>query len=111
MIGVAAEDFRWVSGRDEVESFEAPVVEHPPGYRSAFCRHCGSPMPVADPDDDRFEVAAGLLDDAPGLSQDRHIFVDFKAPWYDITDGIEQMSRRELIKMRISEMKRRKEAE
>jgi len=108
MIGVAAEDFRWLAGRDEVESFEAPVVEYPPGYRSAFCRHCGSPMPVVSPGDDWFEVAAGLLDDAPGISPDRHIFVDFKAPWHEISDGFEQATKRELIRMRIAEMKRAK---
>ncbi|HIF94476.1 MAG: hypothetical protein ABGX04_19245 [Myxococcales bacterium] len=59
----------------------------------------------------RFEVAAGVLDEAPGLSPDRHILVDFKAPWHEMTDGFEQATKRELIRMRISEMKRRKESE
>jgi hypothetical protein len=94
--------------RDDVDSFEAPVVDHPPGYRSSFCRHCGSPMPVVGPGDDWFEIAAGgVLDDAPGLFPDRHIFIDFKAPWHHITDGLEQLTKRELIGMRVAEMKRR----
>jgi hypothetical protein len=28
------------------------------------------------------------LDDDPGLRPQRHIFVDFKAAWFDITDGL-----------------------
>ena len=112
MIGVAAEDFTWLSGQQDVDSFEAPVIEHPPGYQSAFCRNCGSPMPVVTPGEDWFEVAAGVLDydpdTDPGLSPDRHIFIEFKAPWHDITDGLEQATKRDVIRMRISEMKRAK---
>jgi len=33
-------------------------------------------------------IPAGTLDDDPGLRPQRHIFVDFKAEWFDITDGL-----------------------
>jgi hypothetical protein len=33
-------------------------------------------------------IPAGTLDDDPGLRPERHIFVDFKAAWFDITDGL-----------------------
>jgi hypothetical protein len=112
MIGVDAADFRWISGRDEIVAFEAPVIEYAPGYRSAFCRHCGSPMPVQEDGDEWFEIAAGVLDDDPGLLPDRHIFVDSTGntdntiAWHEITDDLPQLTKRDLIRMRIAEMKR-----
>jgi len=35
-------------------------------------------------------IPAGTLDDDPGVRPRRHIFVDFKAPWFEITDTIDQ---------------------
>ena len=106
MIGVDAADFSWISGSEEVVSFAAPVIEHPPGYASAFCRHCGTPMPNSEADDRWFEVAAGVLDEDPGLRPDRHIFIDYKSAWHDITDELPQSTKRDCIRMRIAEMKK-----
>jgi hypothetical protein len=106
MIGVAADDFKWISGREVVVSYESPVSEHPPGYRVSFCRTCGSPMPMQEDGDEWFEIAAGVLDDDPGRLPDRHIFVDYAGPWHEITDGLPQLTKRELIRMRMTEMKR-----
>ena len=44
-IGVQAEDFRLISGRDLIMNYEAPILDRPPAYRTAFCRRCGSPVP------------------------------------------------------------------
>ena len=61
--------------------------------RRGFCSVCGSslfwdptivPDPQAQPE--WFEIAAGLLDDDPGVRPGKHIYVDFKAAWFDI-DG------------------------
>lgn len=35
-------------------------------------------------------VPAGTLDGDPGIRPQRHIFVDFKAPWLEITDSVGQ---------------------
>jgi hypothetical protein len=45
---------------------------------------CGGPVPTVDKD--TINIPAGTLDDDPGLRPQRHIFVDRKAPWFDI-DG------------------------
>jgi len=37
-------------------------------------------------------VPAGTLDDDPGLRPQRHIFVDFKTSWFDITDMLPRFS-------------------
>ena len=106
MIGVDAADFRWISGRGEIVVYEAPVIKRAPGFQSLFCRHCGSPAPLQEEGADWFEVAAGVLDGDPGLRPDRHIFVDFQSDWHVITDDLPQLTKRELIRMRIAEMKR-----
>jgi hypothetical protein len=106
MIGVKADDFSWVSGREEIQQYEAPVEKHPPGFRTAFCRHCGSPLPSFEPADDWFEIAAGILDDDPGLRPDRHIFIECGSAWYPIQDDLPQLTESDVVRMRIAAYQR-----
>ncbi len=99
-LGVRAEDFRFVCGRELIRSYEAPIVEAPPAYRVSFCGRCGSPVPDPPQGADWFEIPAGLLDDDPGLAPDKHIFVDRKSPWYTITDALPQLTKAQLIALR-----------
>ena len=102
MIGVKAEDFSWISGRDQIRRYEAPVRTHPPGFRTAFCGQCGSPMPSFEAADDWFEIAAGLLDDDPGLRPERHIFIECRSAWYEILDDLPRLTKGDVVRMRIS---------
>jgi hypothetical protein len=99
-IGVHRSAFRWVSGKELVKAYDAPLVESPPAYRVCFCTVCGSCVP--DPEDDSayFEIAAGLLDDDPHLQPDKHIFVEHRAPWYRICDDLPQLDKQALLKHR-----------
>lgn len=81
-------DFRFLHGEEAVKVFEAPVRETAPGYRRAFCRTCGGPVPLNF--GDWVGVPAGTLDDDPGIRPQGHIFVDFKAPWFEISDSLPQ---------------------
>jgi hypothetical protein len=36
-IGVRREDFRFVRGQEIVRSYDAPILDAPPAYRSTFC--------------------------------------------------------------------------
>jgi hypothetical protein len=83
-----AAEFRWICGSQLVNTYEAPVRISAPGYRRAFCTICGGPVPIVD--DHEVNVPAGTLDDDPGLRPGAHIFVDFKAPWFEITDSLRQ---------------------
>src|SRR5512144_1043817 len=69
MAAVAAptERVRWLAGEELVEIFALPVRETPPAYRSAFCRRCGSPVPIVDRDRPFAVIPAGVLDGAPSL--------------------------------------------
>ena len=108
-LGVRTEDFRLVAGRELIAAYEAPILEHPPAYRTAFCIRCGSPVPDPLPGARWFEVPAGLLDDDPGVRPDRHIFVDRKAPWSPLVDDLPKLTRDELYALRIAERARRQE--
>jgi hypothetical protein len=45
-------------------------------------------MPRLDPGRALAIVPMGSFDDDPGARPERHIFVDSKASWEDITDGL-----------------------
>lgn len=106
MIGVQAEDVSWISGREEIRRYEAPVRKRPPGFSTAFCGQCGSPMPILEAGDDWFEIAAGILDDDPGLRPDRHIFVECGSAWYEILDDLPQLTASDVVRMRIAAFER-----
>jgi hypothetical protein len=105
-LGVKRADFRLVQGGELIETFEAPVRESPPPYRTRFCRRCGSPVPDATSNAPWLEVPAGLLDDDPQLRPDKHIYVDFKSPWFSITDNLPQLGRVALKRLRREEAQR-----
>ncbi len=110
-IGVRARNFRWLRGPDSIRTYEAPVVEHPPGYRSTFCGVCGSPAPDlvgTTEEDDWIEVAAGTLDGDPVLRPDRHIFIECGSQWFEIADALPQTTKEELIVMRKAEWKEKR---
>lgn len=99
-LGVRRDDFRLVQGRELITAFEAPIREAPPAYRSCFCSRCGSPLPDASGDSPWFEIPAGLLDDDPGLRPDKHIFIDFKSPWFGITDTLPRLDKAAVLALR-----------
>jgi hypothetical protein len=85
-VAVRADGFRWLRGEDHVQVYEAPLLREPPPFRRAFCRTCGSPLPVRREGTDFVVLLAGLLDDDPGARPFRHIFTGQAAPWWTIGD-------------------------
>ena len=103
MVGVRTSDFHLVHGRDLIATYEAPLLEAPPPYRTSFCRRCGSPVPYPEPAGEWFEIPAGLLESDPGLRPDKHIFVELKAPWHEITDSLPQLDKAALRALRATQ--------
>jgi hypothetical protein len=99
-LGVRTEDFRLLAGRGLIRSYEAPILERPPPYKKFFCSRCGSPVPDPDPASAWLEIPAGLLDADPEARPDRHIFIELRAPWFEITDDLPQLTRPELAELR-----------
>lgn len=100
MIGVNTKDYRFLTGRELVKSYAAPILYSPPAYCSRFCSNCGSPAPVPEPESGWFEIPAGLFDDDPGVRPDKHILVELIPPWDKITDSLPQYTLPELYKLR-----------
>jgi hypothetical protein len=99
-IGVRAAGFSYLAGRELIRRFELPVRDHPPPYSRVFCSQCGCVVPEPDPQTEVFEIAAGLLDDDPGLRPERHIMVEYKAPWTALRDGLPAFDRPGLLRLR-----------
>ena len=79
--------FRLLTGTDLVQRYESS-----PGKWRCFCRVCGSPV-FAESEDmrDLVRIRLGLLDDDPGVRPSYHFAVNFKAPWWDITDELPRL--------------------
>lgn len=78
---------RFERGEELLRSFKPPEAER---FTQAFCATCGSPMPWDVPTRNATMIPMGSLDDDPGIRPTGHIFVDSKAPWFDITDDLPQ---------------------
>ena len=92
-LGVRREEFRLLQGEELIRTYEAPLRNKPPPYRTSFCGRCGSPVPDPKSEDPWFAVHAGVLDDDPGLRPERHILVEAKSPWFTISDALPQFDR------------------
>lgn len=88
----SAEGFAWTAGEDLVTRYEAPLLDAPPAYARAFCRRCGSPLPVAMGGAPLMILNAGVLDGDPGTRVFRHAFVAQKACWHEIADALPQFA-------------------
>jgi hypothetical protein len=83
---VKAADFRWVQGEDLLSWYETS-----PGNHRGFCRVCGTKLLSRfDFDPIAYGLPLGALDEDPGVKPKRHVFVAYKAPWYEITDNLPQ---------------------
>ena len=83
---VKKEDFKFVSGRELISSYEVPILVEPPAYEKRFCKRCGSPVPIETSDFPDVQIPAGTLDDDPKVKPDLHCFIHHQAPWFEITD-------------------------
>jgi hypothetical protein len=81
MIGVEQRGFHWEA---EGERIVYPTSE---GFSRESCARCGSPLPVGAAGMPVF-AATGLLEGEFGHRAELHIFVESKAPWFEIRDGL-----------------------
>jgi hypothetical protein len=72
-------------GEELLASFEPPDAER---FSHVFCSRCGSTLPFRNETRGLVGVPMGSLDDDPGFSPRAHIFVDSKAPWFEISDDL-----------------------
>lgn len=70
---------QWKRGEDLVERFVD--TDENPGFRRAFCRNCGSPVPKLSRNGQFWVVPSGLLDSDPGIRPQANIYWAERAPW------------------------------
>ena len=84
---VERDGFRLTHGADLVQRYESS-----PGRWRCFCRVCGSPVfGEAREGPTQVRLRLGLLDGDPGARPAYHWAVNFKAPWWTITDDLPQL--------------------
>jgi hypothetical protein len=81
------DDFRWTHGAERVVDYKLPEARY---YGVAFCGQCGAAVPRASKERGIVVVPVSGLDTDPGILPGGHIFVASKAPWFEITDAIQQ---------------------
>lgn len=84
-LAVPLDGLCFVRGTELLTTFRAPGAKY---FAHVFCKVCGSSMPRLDEARAIAIVPMGSFDDDPGVRPERHIFVDSKAPWDDITDDL-----------------------
>ena len=79
------ENFRWVTGENYLKSYLAPN-----GTTRKFCENCGSSLIFVPSNDtgELVEFSLGSLDSDIELKPDAHIYTDFGANWYEISDKL-----------------------
>lgn len=81
-----SKQFKWVRGEEYLSKYDssAPTIK-------TFCSICGSSLiSLLKNNPEHIGLPIGGLDQDPGRRPEMHIFVDSKAPWYEITDSLPQ---------------------
>lgn len=78
-------DFRWTRGEELAVEFPLPGARF---FGVGFCARCGASLPRESVGRGIWIIPASTLDTDPGIRPMAHIFVDSKAPWFEITDGL-----------------------
>jgi hypothetical protein len=82
-----SDQFRWTRGEDRIAHYKVPEARF---HTVSFCRRCGGPVPRISPERGIAILPAGPLDTDPPMRPQRHIFTNYKASWFEITDSIPQ---------------------
>jgi hypothetical protein len=86
---VPSSGFQYVRGTELLVSYKIPEAKN---FTHVFCKVCGASMPRVDEGRSIAIIPMGAFDDDPGVRAERHIFVDSKAPWDEITDDLPRFS-------------------
>ncbi len=87
---ITTSHFTFTAGTQAIASYRSS-----PDVRRTFCRNCGATLQfVRESRPDIFWLAIGTLDDDPAVPPGHHIFVNSKAPWFEITDDLPQHDER-----------------
>ena len=75
----------WTSGEDLLRRYKVPEAKR---FATVFCSECGSLMPRIAPDNSIAVIAAGSLDNDPGVRPEKRIFQDSRTEWSCPADDV-----------------------
>jgi hypothetical protein len=87
--GIARSCLTLTNGAEAVLVFESPSGD----WTSEHCGICGSLLYAVIRGGTFLHLAMGTLVDTPSIEPSAHVFVDSKAPWFTIADGLPQHAR------------------
>ena len=96
----------WGSGASFTLAAQSPEItgsEHIAHYQSSewaqrcFCKHCGTHLFVKVGND--YYINAGLFADNAGFETSSQIFIDCKAPYYDLANDTPKLTEAEFLEM------------
>ena len=83
--GIVSNKLRVTDGGDDLLIYGDPAAAH-----DVHCGRCGSLLYSVVRAGAFVHVAMGTLTEDPSIRPTAHIFVDSKAPWFEIADGLPQ---------------------
>lgn len=81
--------FEFTKGEELVTDYQVPDAQF---FGVAFCSKCGGHVARVNKERGIAAIPAGALDVDPGMHPQANIFVESKAPWYEITDDWPQFA-------------------
>lgn len=83
---VESKNFKWLKGKECLSKYQSSE-----NVIKTFCKVCGANLISMYKDKPNYVgLPIGGLDQDPGSRPIANIFVEFKAPWYEITDNLPQ---------------------
>lgn len=80
---VACDQLEWLRGTGSIAEFVSET-----GFKSHFCKRCGSPLPNITRNGNAWWVPVGLLDDDARLSLGAHLYTASRAQWDRIEKSV-----------------------
>jgi hypothetical protein len=78
-IFVAPDDFKWLSGEENVARYDPPETKD---FATSFCKNCGSSLPWLSKSGQVVIIPAGSLDGDPGIRPTQNIHCGSRSAWY-----------------------------
>ena len=84
-----ADNFHWVTGEEHLKTYLAPN-----GTKRLFCDNCGSSLTFVPSNDtgELIEFSLGTLESEIELRPNAHIFTNYRASWYEVSDDLPQFT-------------------
>jgi len=102
VIDSSVEGYEVISGKENIVSFKAPIIESKPQYQVWFCNTCGSPLPDPEPAHEVVEIPVGIIDSEITNTPDKRVFIEQSYSWLNLFSKIKSFSKYELAEYRKS---------